>query len=412
VMRVRAPEPAFWRGQTFARFDGRRWYADDDIGSLQEGPVVQVPASIGNIGVAGDVRVDEFVQTFYFEGELPNVLFHAERPVQLYIETDVWTRPDGALRAATTMPEGSVYTVVSHRPRVDAERLRQQGSIGARLTGVGREALAAYLDVPPTTTAETIELADRLAAGRPSTYDVVEAYEAWLAANVEYDLDAPIPDPGEDAVHDFLFDSRRGFCEQIASALTVMLRTQGVPARLVTGYVPGERDPVTGVFEVRAEHAHAWVEVWFPETGWQAFDPTAAVPLSADAEAGTVGSELMAALAGAVERHASAIAAAAASVALVAAAGWLVLTLRRRRARGRWGRLQDRFEDAAIRRGAAPGSSNPAFAEAWDDAAGSDAAHHLASELDRVAFDPTFDDDDESYRRARELVGSLPPRHR
>ena len=115
-----------------------------------------------------------------------------------------------------------------------------------------------------------------------------------MSTNVEYDLNAPLPETDEDAIHDFLFDSKLGFCEQIASSLTIMLRTQGVPARLATGYVSGSRDEVAGVFEVRAADAHAWVEVWFPETGWQAFDPTAAVPLSAEAEIESVGGDLAA----------------------------------------------------------------------------------------------------------------------
>ena len=59
-----------------------------------------------------------------------------------------------------------------------------------------------------------------------------------------------------------------------------MLRTQGVPTRVATGYAAGTRDRIAGVYEVRASDAHAWVEVWFPETGWQAFDPTASVPFS------------------------------------------------------------------------------------------------------------------------------------
>src|SRR5690606_8327475 len=134
-------------------------------------------------------------------------------------------------------------------------------------------------------------------------YDVIQAYVGWLGANVEYDLNAPLPDAGEDAVHDFLFDTRLGFCEQIASALTVMLRTQGVPARLATGYLPGSRDRIAGVFEVRASDAHAWVEVWFPESGWQAFDPTASVPLSADAQIGTLGADLAAGAGRYVERN-------------------------------------------------------------------------------------------------------------
>lgn len=404
VMRVRAPEPAFWRGQTFAEFDGRRWHARDEPGRLFRGPVVDVPSTDGNIPFAAGVVVDEFVQTYYFDDGLPNVVFHADRPRQIYIESDLWVRSDGALRASTTLPGGAVYTVVSARPRVDEAQLRRQGHLDDRLTALGRRALGAYLGVPETTTAETIALADELADGASSSYDVVLAYQAWLADNVEYDLRAPLPDPGEDAVHDFLFDSRRGFCEQIASALTVMLRSQGVPSRLVTGYIPGDRDPITGVFEVRASDAHAWVEAWFPETGWQAFDPTAVVPLSADAEAGSIGGELVASLTDRASQNRVIVAGLAMAIAVVAGLIRVLRIAHRRRQRGRWGVLHDRFERMAVERGAAPGSPAPTLAAVFG---GDTVARAVAERLDRAAFDPAFTDDDDAFREARELVGSL-----
>ena len=407
VMRVRAPAPDYWRGQTFARFDGRTWYADTDVGTLRDGPQVDVPAALGDIRLADDVVVDEFVQTYYLETDMPNVVFHAYRPTRVILDADVWTRADGALRASTVLPDESIYTVVSARPRVDADLLRRQGNIGPRLNDLGRQILARYLEVPASTTSETIALADELATGRPSTYDVIQAYTAWLGANVEYDLDAPLPDPGEDAVHDFLFDTRLGFCEQIASALTVMLRTQGVPARLATGYLPGTRDRIAGVFEVRASDAHAWVEVWFPESGWQAFDPTASVPLSADAEIDSLGADLAAGAGRYVERNAAWLAMVMLA-AVAAGAGWnLIRLVRHRRARGRWGLLQDRFVQLAVRRGAPGGVSNSRRANWWSEPHQAAAAHTVAQRLDRVAFDPTFDDSDDTYRETRELVGSL-----
>lgn len=407
VMRVRAPAPDYWRGQTFAHFDGRTWYADTDVGELRDGPQIDVPGALGDIHPAADVVVDEFVQTYYLETDMPNLIFHANRPTRVILDADAWTRADGAIRASTVLPEESIYTVVSARPRVDAALLRRQGNIGPRLNDLGRQMLARYLEVPASTTNETIALADELAAGRPSTYDVVEAYTGWLEANVEYDLDAPLPGPGEDAVHDFLFDTRLGFCEQIASALTVMLRTQGVPARLVTGYLPGTRDRIAGVFEVRARDAHAWVEVWFPETGWQAFDPTASVPLSADAEIDSLGSDLAAGARRYVSSNGAWLAVAA-SVAVAALAGWqLIGLLRHRRRRGRWGVLQDRFVRIAGTRGAPEGVSNPRRAGWWTDPGEAEAARIVADRLDRVAFDASFEDDDAVYRETRELVGSL-----
>jgi transglutaminase-like putative cysteine protease len=272
--------------------------------------------------------------------------------------------------------------------------------------------LAPYLEVPSTTSDETIALADRLALGQPSTYDIVRAYERWMAANVEYDLDAPVPDPGEDAVHDFLFDTRRGFCEQIASALTIMLRTQGVPARLVTGYAAGTRDRIAGVYEVRASDAHAWVEVWFPDTGWQPFDPTAFVPLSGEAETSTIGVELL----DGVSRSFSAdpvqwIGAVVGFAALVGGARAASVLWQRHR-RGRWGVLQDRFAALATARGAPDGVTNPRRAQRWTDHDDVEMAQLVAERLDRVAFDPTFTPDEATFAETRKLVGSLVDRRR
>jgi hypothetical protein len=77
-----------------------------------------------------------------------------------------------------------------------------------------------------------------------------------------------------DAVEYFLFEQRRGYCEQFSSSLAVMARSLGIPARVATGYAPGEYNPFTGYYDVRASDAHAWVEVYFPGYGWSTFDPT------------------------------------------------------------------------------------------------------------------------------------------
>ena len=410
VMRVRASEPDFWRAQTFSTFDGRRWYADEPIGSLRGGPNIEVPPALGDIPAdvfgdgSGDGGLDRFIQTYYLETDFPNVVFAAYRPVQLILDADVWTRDDGAIRASVTLPEGSVYTVVSARARITESMLRKQGLIGSRLNTFGTEVFARYLQLPDSTSIETVALADRLAAGQASTYDVIRAYEAWLARNVVYDLDAPVPDSDANAVDDFLFESRRGFCEQIASALTIMLRTQGVPARLATGYLPGERDQIAGVFDVRARDAHAWVEVWFPETGWQAFDPTASVPLSGETSSGSIGADVVAGI-DAYARDHWLLLGLLALVALGSVAGVRLATwVRYRKRRGRWGLLQDRFESVALERGVVHGVSNPRRAAAWSRSDDVAVARLIAERLDRVAFDPTFDDDDALYRATRKLV--------
>src|SRR5690606_14280440 len=81
----------------------------------------------------------------------------------------------------------------------------------------------------------------------------------------------------EDAIDQFLFETRRGFCEHYAAAFTVLMRAAGIPARIVTGYQGGTLNPVGGYVIVRQRDAHAWTEVWLGEKGWVRVDPTAAV---------------------------------------------------------------------------------------------------------------------------------------
>ncbi|MCB1000923.1 MAG: DUF3488 domain-containing protein [Acidimicrobiales bacterium] len=422
VMRVRAPEPDFWRGQTFATFDGRRWTVLDDPGTLRYGPDIVVDPAFGDVERSPLVPMEEFLQTFYVEVDQPNVVFAASRPERLIVEADVFTRADGALRTDVTLTAGAVYTVVSRRALVTDVALARQGHLSDRLTDEGRRAFEPYLQIPSTTTTRTTSLAASLAVDATSTYDLVRRLEQWIGANVRYDLDAPVPPAGVDAVDDLLFGSQLGFCEQIATALAIMLRSQGVPARLATGYVPGERDRLTGVWEVRASDAHAWVEVWFPETGWQAFDPTASVPLAGDQERSTVGADVVASVTswadGLLESHGRAIAtgtlAATAATGLIAGAVSVRRRVLHRRRRGRWGLLQDRWAAAARRRGLDDGCTNPELARRWAtlDPLRGPVARALADRLDRTAFGPPPGADvpgvdDEAFRLAVAMLDEL-----
>src|SRR5690606_25772717 len=85
------------------------------------------------------------------------------------------------------------------------------------------------------------------------------------------------PALADNAVDDFMFNTRRGFCEHYASAFTLMMRAAGIPARVVTGYQGGEYNPMGEYLIVRQSDAHAWAEVWQPGRGWQRVDPTAAI---------------------------------------------------------------------------------------------------------------------------------------
>ena len=121
-------------------------------------------------------------------------------------------------------------------------------------------------------------LARSITAHDTDTYDKVQSLIHWIGAHTRYSENIPPLPAGADTVDEFLFGNRVGFCEQISTSLAVMLRSLGIPAREAVGYVPGGFDPITDLYQVHANDAHAWVQVWFPGYGWQDFDPTAVVP--------------------------------------------------------------------------------------------------------------------------------------
>ncbi len=277
VMRVRSSSPDFWRGQTFDAWDGRRWsISDSKPGSVSGDAPVDVPLAADEQGTSTG---PELVQTFYLERPGPNLVFGARPISTLYFpDRRLFQLVDGTLRAGVSLEEDSVYTVISRRPVATEAILRDSDGSGA---AVPDRILARYTGLPAVPQ-RVRDLAREVTASAPTTFDKVRALEAWLGANTRYTLDVPPLPDGADAVEQYLFEDRIGFCEQIASSLVVMLRSVGVPARLAVGYTPGERNPFTGLYEVRASDAHSWAEVWFPGVGWQPFDPTASVPLSGD----------------------------------------------------------------------------------------------------------------------------------
>lgn len=354
VLTVRTSEDLFLRGDVFDVWDGERWTRRSmDRYALLSGDEVAV--SPIDLSAAGD---DVVRQTIEVEAGYADVFFAAPTAVAIEARQPVAQTLDGTLLTARgAMGRGETYTVTSRRHPLSAERLRATDRVE-----VPQAVLDAYAS-PPVTTDRVEALAEGIVAdaGATTTYDRIRAFEAWMDDNVEYSIDAPAARPGVDAVDEFLFDDRLGWCEKIASALVVMARSEGIPARLATGFVATERDRVTGTYVVRAKHAHAWAEVWFPEVGWVQFDPTAGVPLAAtDPSQDTIGDWLL--------RNAVQIlvGTAAAVVAVVVGTRLVRRRLARRRGRPRtWAQVTDRRltalgESAGVDRG--PSDTATAYA--------------------------------------------------
>jgi transglutaminase-like putative cysteine protease len=295
AFRVRAPQAALWRAEAFDTYDGTRWtIAERSTEPLvsdgaPSGAYTLPPSVMGGIGPVPLVRV---TQTFFVESQQPNVLFAAAVPEQVYFPSGgLRSDPYGSIRSPILLDPGLIYSVVSDVPVTTPSVLRLSSAEGLASAGDG------YLQVPPELPQRVRDLTARVVGNASTEFDRVVAVQAWLRTHTRYDLDIPLDPPGVDAVDHFLFVTRRGFCEQIATSMAVMLRTLGIPTRLVTGYGPGERNPLTGYFEVRQSDAHAWVEVFYPGVGWVPYDPTFGVPDAAPRPASRfIGGEVLAAL--------------------------------------------------------------------------------------------------------------------
>lgn len=134
-----------------------------------------------------------------------------------------------------------------------------------------------YLQVPDSVPDRVIDLALSLTATQPTQYDRALAIESYLRG-FEYTLDLAPPPSFEDVIDYFLFDLQKGYCDYFASAMVILARAAGIPARLATGYLVSTYDPELDIFIATADQAHAWVEIYFPEYGWVTFEPTAGQP--------------------------------------------------------------------------------------------------------------------------------------
>jgi transglutaminase-like putative cysteine protease len=380
VFTVDAPRADFWRGEVFDRLNGSTWTRSDDGRRVLRRNDDTTQALVDPFDT-GALSGREMRQTFRIETRFAEVLFAAPSVVEVQSDARLLGRSDGTIVVDGGFGKDSVYSVVSR------SSLATEADLRAADTRPMPEEIRARYAQPPDTTSRVRALAERITAGRATTYDKIRAIEAWLAANTEYSLDAPLSPRGTDVVDHFLFESRVGWCEQVSSSLAVLARQAGIPARLATGFVPGEKDGLSGRFVVRERDAHAWTEIYFPGVGWQGFDPTASVPLAGEASAARSWIEH-------ARANAPWVLAGLAVVCWVAiAAPGLVESWRRRRARrSSWAiRSQAQMEKVGRRAGRprAPSETPREYARAVADSVGDPRLADVGVVIDREVYGAT-----------------------
>jgi len=200
------------------------------------------------------------------------------------------TFPDTEGRSMATLnfnlaiPMSTLYTApqplwVSRPADVDLARNPDSTATIAQLRETGTDypqwVTDRYLMVPSTVTTRTLELADQIGALHDNPYDIAAAVTAYMRTRIRYRETIPSPPRDQEPLDWFLFDQREGFCNYYASAEIILLRSQGIPARLAVGFAQGERQSGSGTYLVRQHDAHTWPEVYFAGIGWVEFEPTA-----------------------------------------------------------------------------------------------------------------------------------------
>ena len=264
----------YWAARTYDEYQGGQWQTR--IGTTQ--PIGPTYRSL----VYPPWSMREQVQfTFISQIPLLKTLYYTNEPLTISrsAQAVVSEAADGVMDLNTIVLDpplkgGEQYTVRSDVPEPTVLAMQEAGEeypdwIKQR-----------YLEMPTNFSPRIVELARQIAGEEKTPYDKTMAITQYLRRTITYSITVPDPPRNREPLEWFLFDLRAGFCNYYASAEVMMLRSLGVPTRMVVGYAEGTWEPEQASYLVLGKDSHAWPEVYFPNLGWVPFEPTVSQPLS------------------------------------------------------------------------------------------------------------------------------------
>jgi hypothetical protein len=270
------PPPAprhYWRSLTYDIYTGSGWLSShvEDIGFEAGQPLLEVNPE-GYRLVSQEVMLfKDLGGQLHWTGQLVSVnqdykAAVRSRPTNLN-RSDPFNGMDllGAISSAKSYTAKSLEVV----PSQDALRSS---------TDPYPPSITKFLKLPDSVPERVLTLARELTANAITPYDRAQAIETYLRTNYPYTLDVPSPPNGRDVADYFLFDLKKGYCDYYATAMVVLARAAGLPARLVVGYAGGTYDSSNAQYTVTEANAHSWVEIFYTDIGWVEFEPTAGLP--------------------------------------------------------------------------------------------------------------------------------------
>ena len=251
--------PRYWRARLLTRYDGQQWSADARVAPFDQ----SIPSSAA---LPAGAIIQEVEDLRLYQ----NVLIAQANVIGINIAANSERLPDGALAALTRSATNGRYRVVSLPPEL-ATPIDQNV--------VPPPDLSATMSLPSNFSPRVRDLARSIVGQKTSAFEQALALESYLR-NLPYSYTVrPAPASG-DAVDYFLFEMHEGYCTYYASAMVLMARSLGIPARVAIGYATGNYDETTGSYIVREAEAHAWPELLIGGR-WLPFEPTPVQPLPA-----------------------------------------------------------------------------------------------------------------------------------
>ncbi|HLK59289.1 MAG TPA: transglutaminase domain-containing protein [Chthonomonadaceae bacterium] len=283
-----------WRGTTFDNYTGRSFTNTvglsypvhalspsnqsalsktiiDPYDGSSHGSIFQIPWSIYEVpehDMSHSKRVKQKVAViggsfsqFYGAGNIAEIST---------LVPNVDFNPSGGISTGVSLRAGSSYYVSSVVATKDPDILRTASK------DIPSDLARLYLQKAPENGQESAQLqalAEEMTRGKTTNYDKALAIQEAIADRCKYNLQAPAAPAGRDVVEFFLFDTKQGYCDSFAAAMTMLCRYAGVPARMASGFLTGEKQS-DGTYLVREKDKHVWTEVYFPHIGWVPFDAT------------------------------------------------------------------------------------------------------------------------------------------
>lgn len=264
VFRVLSSFPTYHRGLAFDTYNGFGWY------QILEEKVNTITTALQPFHIVENPLPEErlFRSTYFIEKNTGNVIFIPQGTQKLYFPAPfIYKDMENGLRSPFEMPKNLIYTSFYSDTFVRSAKLLLKAKIP------DKKKFERYLQIP-NISKKVEELVFEITKNYGTPWEKVLAIEKYLEENYPYSLDIPPLKENLDAVEDFLFITKKGYCEQFATAFAIMSRIIGIPSRFITGFSPGDLNPWTGMYEVRMRNAHAWVEIYLEPMGWIPIDPT------------------------------------------------------------------------------------------------------------------------------------------